>query len=152
TQEKFPTTKLHLMNRDGTEHKELTDGKKPMLFGRLSPDGKRVLFMVFNSEMKEKLAQSSHTLHVLDIASGRITKVEDVPLNADPQGYCWSPDAKRIAYTWRELHEGKPEEVRDKETESSLVVCDPDGKNQKTIATEKSQGQWALTLAHVDWR
>ena len=72
--------------------------------------------------------------------------------NAEIQGYCWSPDGKRIAYTWRQLHDGKPEDVIDRETESHLVTCDPDGKNQQTILSEKGQGQWHVTLAGVDWR
>lgn len=37
-----------------------------------------------------------------------------------------------------------------RETESHLVVCDPDGKNQKTIASEKAQSQWQITLAGID--
>ena len=68
------------------------------------------------------------------------------------QAYCWSPDGKQIAYSWRELHEGKPEDVQNKETESFLVVCDPDGKNAKTIATEKGMGQGAITIGLIDWR
>ncbi len=67
TQEKLPIFKLHLMNRDGTEHKALTDGKKPSILGRLSPDGKRVLFMEVNTT--EKLLVS-RVMHVLDIAFG----------------------------------------------------------------------------------
>ena len=58
-------------------------------------------------------------------------------MNADIQVYCWSSDGKLIAYVWREIHAGDPEDDRDKETESHFVVCDSDGKNQKTIMTEK---------------
>ena len=43
-------------------------------------------------------------------------------------------------------------DVIDRETESHLVISDPDGKNAKTILTEKGQGQWHITLAGVDWR
>jgi len=31
-------------------------------------------------------------------------------------------------------------------------VCDADGKNHKTILTEKGKGQWHITLSSVDWR
>ena len=71
-------------------------------------------------------------------------------LNAAVLGYCWSPDGKRIAYTWRQVHED--EEDAERETESHLVVCDPDGKNQKTLATEKARTARLTTLAAVDWR
>jgi Tol biopolymer transport system component len=91
-------------------------------------------------------------LHVLDIATGKIIVVADLPLNGELQGYCWSPNGKQIAYTWREKHDGKPEDLINKETESHLVVCDPDGKNHKTIASEKGRGQWTITIGHVDWR
>jgi Tol biopolymer transport system component len=150
TREKFPTAKLHLLNRDGTEFKALTDGKTPALFGRISPDGKRVLYLEMNAPKVNP--RPGHTLHVLDVADGKATKLEDVPLNAELMGYCWSPDGKRIAYVWREIHDGKPEEVRNRETESFLVVCDRDGKNQKAIATEKGDVPALITISGVDWR
>jgi Tol biopolymer transport system component len=148
--DKFAQMKLHLMNRDGTEHKALTDDKKPTAFGRLSPDGKRVLFA--QMEMGKKDEPPTRTLAVLEVATGKVAPVEDLPLNGEIQAYCWAPDGKKIAYSWREVHKGKPEEVAKKETESFLVVCDPDGKNAKTIATEKGEGQWTITIGHIDWR
>jgi RNA polymerase sigma factor (sigma-70 family) len=154
SQEK-PEHRLFLMNRDGTEHKALTDEKILAVAGRLSPDGKKVLFTRLEWQ-KEKVAESGwfprRELSVLDTATGKVAKVADTPLNGDIQSYCWSPDGKQIAYTWREVHEGKQEEVINKETESHLVVCDPDGKNAKTIATEKGSGQWIITIGQIDWR
>ena len=145
--------RMHLMNRDGTEHKSLTDKTQNALMGRLSPDGTRVLYSTWTNAPKDKPASRKLDLSVLDIATGKTNKVEDVPLNAElQQGYCWSPDGKKIAYTWREVHEGKPEDVMNKETESHLIVCDPDGKNAKTIASEKGKGPGQITLAGVDWR
>jgi RNA polymerase sigma factor (sigma-70 family) len=145
---------LHLMNRDGTEKKALTDPKQSSAIGRLSPDGKRVLYHTVTPPPKgmEGTKPTIRELTVLDIATGKSTRVADQPLNGDIQSYCWSPDGKKIAYSWREAHEGKPEDLVNKETESFLVVCDPDGKNQKTIATEKAQGPWIITIGHIDWR
>ena len=88
-------------------------------------------------------------LAVLDIASGKMTPVADVPINGEVRSYCWSPDGKRIAYTWSEVLVGKPEELADKEIESQLVVCDPDGKNAKTIASEKGR---VIAFVGMDWR
>jgi dipeptidyl aminopeptidase/acylaminoacyl peptidase len=140
------------MNLDGTEFKTLprTDGETEC--GKLSPDGKRVLYDGFTPP-KEKQAEARSGLFVLDLATGRSMPVADLPLNGEIGSFCWSPDGKRIAYTWRQVHEGvKKEELGEKETESHLVVCDPDGKNQRTIASEKARGQWVITIAGVDWR
>ena len=145
--------RLCLMNRDGTEHKVLTDEKTNALLGRLSPDGTRILFTTMTFAPKDKPGAPKRELTVLDVATGKTTKIEEVPLNAEvQQGYGWSPDGKKITYSWREIHEGKIEDVINKETESHLIVCDPDGKNAKTIATEKGKGQWHVTLTGGDWR
>ena len=144
-----PRIRMHLMNRDGTEHKALTAADRCCGGGRLSPDGKRVLYQE-TEEIKFEDSRDDR-LKMLDIASGKSAPVEDIPLNGMISGYCWSPDGKRIAYTWIEVNQ-KREDVPDMEVESHLVVCDPDGKNPKTIATEKAKGQWQMTIAHVDWR
>jgi Tol biopolymer transport system component len=165
TENRFPAMRLHLMNRDGTGRKQLTDGKQPAVFGRLSPDGSRVLFTrvevkeVTPAEKKVRDEQGlgppkpNFALTVLDVATGKTTPVQDLPLNGEIQGYCWSPDGKKVAYCWRVRHEvADRKELQEKETESHLVVCDPDGKNAKTIATEKAKGQWVVTIGQVDWR
>jgi len=146
-----PVAHLYLMKMDGTEFKTLTDGKQVAIMGKLSPDGTRVLYHVLVPP-KENQPQRCRELAVLDIATGKSSPVADLPLNGEIQSYCWSPDGKHIAFTWRQVHEGKPEDVTMKETESFLVVSDPDGKNQKTIASEKAQGQWIISIGQVDWR
>jgi RNA polymerase sigma factor (sigma-70 family) len=149
--------RLYLMNRDGTEHKAITDGKTAAVGGRLSPDGRRVLYMEI--EASKDGSKVFYKLIVVDVTTGKATPVEGMPPNANIQGFCWSPDGKRIAYTWREIHARDPKdvpmmEVRPPvpiETESFLVVCDPDGKNQKTIANKKGSAEWLITIGNVDW-
>jgi dipeptidyl aminopeptidase/acylaminoacyl peptidase len=144
---------LCLVNRDGTGEKVLTDEKLFATFGRISRDGSRVLFtQVPRSKDELENPPKRADLVVLDVATGKTSAVRDVPLNAFIVSFCWSPDGKRIAYVWREIHEGQPAEVFDKETESHLVVCDADGQNQKTLVSAKGTGQWQITLAGVDWR
>lgn len=144
-----PHGRIWLMNRDGTEHKAVTTAKEGLIWGKLSPDGARVLCL--DGGVREK-PKPLATLHVVETATGKATAIEDVPLNAELLGYCWSPDGKRIAYIWRQVHEGKPEDNNGKETESFLVVCDPNGKNAKAILTEKSNNPLLNTLCELDWR
>ncbi len=90
----------------------------------------------------------------LQLIGGKVAELPDVPLNAEIQGFSWSPDGKKIAYTWRQVHAEKAEagKVDERETESHLCICDADGKNHKTILSEKGTGQWMITLSSVDWR
>lgn len=156
--------RLHLMNRDGTEHKALAPDTNALI-GRISPDGTRVLCTLVSAkdetpaekkkrdELGGRTPEPVRELAVLNIATGKFAKVQDVPLNADvQQGYCWSPDGKQIAYSWRQKHEGKQDEMAQKETESHLIVCDPDGKNAKTIVSRTAKAPWEIVLSGVDWR
>jgi hypothetical protein len=85
------------------------------------------------------------------VKGGKPARVSEV-LNGTVCGACWSPDGQRIAYAWRQVVE-KPDEVM--ECESFLLVCDADGKNEQTIATEKMTGFRAAripVLTVLDWR
>src|SRR5262249_32121937 len=128
-----PTVRLYLMNRDGSEIRALTDGSQPEFTGRFSPDGRKVLHLAPDPERKGREHHAQFGLYVLDIQKRKSMRVEQQPLNGEFMGCCWSPDGKRIAYAWRQVHE---KEAPNQETESSLVIADADGKNPVTIATE----------------
>lgn len=150
--EEAPRVRLHLMNPDGTEYKALTDETSSVGFGFPSPDGQRVLCFELRPPAKDGPPGARQTLVLLDAATGKRAPVDGLPLNGELMGVCWSPDGKRIAYTWRQLHDGTVEERVRKETESHLVVADPDGRNPRTILTEKAEGQWVVSLGAPDWR
>jgi RNA polymerase sigma factor (sigma-70 family) len=143
------SSRIHLMNMDGTEHKVLTDEKEGFTGGRISPDGTRVL-----CAYQPTPTPSSVELCVLVIATGKTISVRDFPPieNGALMGFCWSPDGKRIAYAWREKQDGKPADLTNKETESHLTICDLDGKNPKIIASEKAESPWIISIGQVDWR
>jgi Tol biopolymer transport system component len=140
-----PSARVYLMNRDGTEHKAVTDDKGLAMAGKLSPDGRRVLYMKIELPKDKALTR---TLVVADLAAGTATPVGGIPQDADVQDYCWSPDGKRIAYTWRRtINAGTTQE----ETEAAVVICAPDGTKDKEVLTDKHPTNTG-TLMHVDWR
>ncbi|HSQ58101.1 MAG TPA: hypothetical protein VLM40_20420, partial [Gemmata sp.] len=152
TTRQWPKAGLVLVSLDGKEQKPLTDPEKLFAVqGRFSPDGSKVLCLRVTPPKKGEEGPAKQELMVLELNTGKTTLVTDVP-PADALAYAWSPDGKRIAYTWREKHAGKPEEVTAKETESRLVTCNPDGGNKTVLMKEKGKGQWHATLMGVDWR
>src|SRR5262249_15365239 len=141
-----PRAGVFLMNRDGTEHRSLTEKRLPVgsygLLGRLSPDGKRLLFKIVTPQ-KGKAAKVE--LAVLDVATRKARSVADVPLNGEIQSHCWSPDGKRIAYCWSEPQDNPAVQ----EIETHVIICDPDGKNAKTVVSEKGP---LVTIPGMDWK
>ena len=153
---------LALISRDGKEVTKLrelrTEGPRP----RPSPDGTKILFQDYDPDEKPaKDLPPLHRLFVYDLKAKTRTRLAEVPLNALPMGYCWSPDGKKIAYSWRQVQPGVPlvgntDNMNDPkintETESHLVVCDASGKNPKTLLSMKSQFAPGITIGAVDWR
>jgi TolB protein len=87
-------------NIDGTAKKKLVGGGAPML----SPDGARIAFDSTARSAYENAARGAddpkRQITVLDIASGKITILKDIPSDQclDP---VWSPDGKWIAFQSR---------------------------------------------------
>lgn len=141
---------IYRMPLDGSEGTRLTDAAVAAEGGRLSPDGKRMLFnrIVFGDPRGRELT-------VLDLDTGKTAKVDGIPANGwirangTNVACCWSPDGKRIAYVWQERDE--PGDDPRKVYEARLIVCDPDGKNARTIATARD-GRSIETIRGVDWR
>ena len=152
-----------VMNRDGTPRKRLTAAGTSFKFARLSPDGGRVLaarYVAWADDEKENdrlEAAGRDTRHarvkleVIDAATARATPLKDMPLDVDFFAFCWSPDGRRIAYTWRERHPPAADDAA-RETQSHLTVCDADGGNQRTILTDRAPSESHVVLAGVDWR
>jgi Tol biopolymer transport system component len=153
---------LALISRDGKEVTKLrelrTEGPNP----RPSPDGTKILFEDFDPDEKPvKDMPPLQRLYVYDLKTKKAMRLEEVPQNALLMGYSWSPDGKRIAYTWKQVQPGVPlvantDNMNDPklntETESHLVVCDANGKNPKTLLSMKSQFAPGITIGAVDWR
>ncbi|MBN9523165.1 PD40 domain-containing protein, partial [bacterium] len=155
------TAKLVLSRAGDGGIRPLTDLKTPPGFinARLSPDGKRVLFADGDQARKDAHKWGrSHRPYLLDIATGKREALADFPENGQVYGVAWSPDGKRVAYTWTQLHadvlakERITGEDARRETESFLTVADPDGRNPRTVASDKSQFFGNLVFGQLDWR
>ncbi|HJZ59743.1 MAG TPA: sigma factor-like helix-turn-helix DNA-binding protein, partial [Gemmataceae bacterium] len=156
--------KIHLVRvaADGNGVTNLTELQTEGPNPRVSPDGGKILFQDVDPD--EKPAKDDHRLmrlFVFDLKTMKRQRLAEVPLNALVLGYCWSPDGKKVAYTWKQTKPGVPlventDNMNDPkintETESFLVVADADGKNPKTLLSKKAPTAPTITLGNVDWR
>ena len=69
-----------------------------------------------------------------------------------------SPDDRRVAYTWKQLHAEflKKDMARGAdaliETEAFLIVADADGKDPKTVTSAKLENAVNTIFGSIDWR
>ena len=148
-----------LGGKDTTVLCDLRDrGNRPTV-ARFSPDGKRVLFIDADPERKDAHKWGcSQRVYLIDVMTKKREPLADFPDNGRAWGVAWSPDGKKIAYTWTPLNEEVlkkdsigPEDSR-QEVEGFLIVADADGKNAKTIATDKGMFVMGMVLGAIDWR
>jgi RNA polymerase sigma factor (sigma-70 family) len=165
---RFEDKELHLalMSPDGKTLTDLTkfeDDHWVQIEPRLSPDGRRVLYLDMPPGKKGKDALGvDPRLYVYDVTTKKRTEVAGVPLNATVFYCCWSPDGKKIAYVWRQRHEDlfkksakgedlTPEE-RATETETFVIVANADGSGARTVASIKANDIFAESFLGIDWR
>ncbi len=141
--DKFPMPtgiRLYLVRRDGDEEMALTKPDQVAVHGRLSPDGRRVLYL----SRQKKGDDVEESLWVAELRGGKPVRVSQ-ERNAELMGHCWSPDGKQIAYVWRQKGAAA-------ETESFLMVVGADGKGPVTVLSEKGTSGGQITLSWPDWR
>ncbi len=138
------------LSADGNGAPEFVTGRDEIATaGRLSPDGKQLLFLT----EQPKNDKYEHKLCVMDLASKKRTILREGGIFT---GHCWSPDGKQVAFAWQKWL-AKPEEVMDRETE--LIVCDSNGLNPRTviarsfkIARKEDRTGYLTLLELIDWR
>jgi RNA polymerase sigma factor (sigma-70 family) len=153
--------RLGLAARGGAEVIPLCDLRRHPLHyrpeARISPDGKKVFFIDADPENDKDAHRwgMSARPYLLDVADRRRAPLADFPANAQATGVAWSPDGKRLAYTWKQMHPEllKKDELFVKvETEAFLIVADADGKNPRTVDSAKIDNLINQIFLSVDWR
>jgi Tol biopolymer transport system component len=117
---------LHKVPLGEGEPVALTGKLNTAYLPRLSPDGKRILA---HAHVRVPGAEPEWQggMYVIDVATRQATKISGPEEQKWGQGV-WSPDGRRVAYSWGERPEGEKGTTR-------LVVSDADGSNAKVILT-----------------
>jgi RNA polymerase sigma factor (sigma-70 family) len=148
-----------VQGRDAVRELIPLNGRSSSRVARFSPDGSRVLYTDVDPADKDlrKWGISSKP-YLLDLATRKSQPLLDFPTNGQALGVAWSPNGKRIAYSWKQVHR----EVFSKDsisvkdwmvaTEAFLMVSDPDGRNARTIASSRSDNALNAIFGVIDWR
>jgi len=119
-------------NIDGTGEPEFITPEREVAYNaQLSPDGRRILCLTGPRRPNEERRRLR--LSVFDLET-RTNKRSFVDEPGETNGYCWSPDGSRVAYTWQRSLDA-PADVAVRET--FLMTCDPDGSQRKTVTSRK---------------
>jgi RNA polymerase sigma factor (sigma-70 family) len=132
---------------------ELAGSSAKYTAGRLSPDGKKVLYTAADPANKDANANRwgmNSRPYLLDVATKKAEKLADFPENGKALAVAWRPDGKRIAYTWMQVHADLLKKIRP--TEAFLVVADANGRNAQTVASVNGDHARIPVLGSLDWR
>jgi Tol biopolymer transport system component len=150
--------KLHLslISRDVnkiTHLTEIDEESSAFRLPKLSPDGSRILFYDDDREEKLEIGKARlYRLFVYNLKTQKRERIEGQPQNGLIQSYAWSPDSKRLVYSWErfELDMSLPADGKlklvDKDTEWQVTVADANGKNAKAVLSAKVPATTNLRL------
>ncbi|WP_168219478.1 sigma-70 family RNA polymerase sigma factor [Limnoglobus roseus] len=142
--------RLVLLPAAGEEVRALGPVRDTITGGRFSPDGKFILALGTGAGKPGEAFRKVPVL--IDVATNKVTPVPKVDDKADAESVCWSPDGKRLAYSWKVRPGGTLEVLAGADTESRVTVCDRDGTNAKQLATTTAAGAFTVIFGSLDWR
>jgi tricorn protease len=133
--------RLHLAPQDGKgAHRVIPLGGAGFYFGlQWSPDGKKIAYW-----------DNSQTIFILDVASGKPTKVAANQIYTPAEGitYGWSPDSKWLAYTVLDHPLNRVLYLYDVAAAKSTAVTD--GLSEVANPTFDKSGKYLYVLASTD--
>lgn len=132
-QSHFQHFELHVMDLDGSNHRQLTDDDTGDGSPSWSPDGERIAFVSNRAESAPCLfhdcAGYTNELYVMDADGRDVTRLTETPHEeATP---AWSPDGERIVYS----------RILDENATHELFVVNADGSCPTRLASGAS-GSW----------
>jgi Tol biopolymer transport system component len=134
---------LLAMRADGTEVTALI-GKRDRAFqARYSLDDKKIAIYGTRGGVTSVYSMDADGKHVQVAARTKGL--------TDPQGVCWSPDAKRLAavlFDWSLDEDGKKIRRGGEDNHFRIVLVDPDGSNAQELVLDRA----VLEIDAPDWR
>jgi Tol biopolymer transport system component len=131
-------TDIFVVGRDGTGLTNLTRTHGLSLRPRFSPDGRRILFVSLRSGTSQAYAMDADGQNAKQLTE---FPVEGGRCSGAIYGCAWSPDGKRIAYSWNEF----PPENAGRPKPPAIWIANADGSNAAPLAV----GERASS---PDWR
>jgi WD40 repeat protein len=136
---------------------DLKGGKEPLVIDEspsrrtfsvcLSPDSQKVAFVVRVDKRPDGPATEPRVgFYVMSLKDRKPVRIDGFRGAEDWDGPCWSPDGKRLAYSWYVRQKGVG--IRD----GGIVVLNADGTNRTTIARPRKTGAVCETLHVHEWR
>jgi Tol biopolymer transport system component len=141
--------RLALMPVAGGKPTFLTPESVMPRWGRLSPDGTRLLYTASSQDPQEP--DRNEYVYIMGLKERKPIRVSDPSKGYAGLGCCWSPDGKRIAYV-----RVKPFVFTGEETayNFAVVVANADGSQPRTVIARSGVGKDAarvIKLALCDW-
>jgi hypothetical protein len=139
---------ISLENKKITHLTEINEESSSSRLPKLSPDGLQILLV--DEDGEEEIGKDTYLvitrLFVFNLKTQKRERVEGQDRKTTIHSYAWSPDSKRLVYSWERreldlslLKDGKIKLDVDvgKETEWHVTVADANGKNARNVHSAK---------------